>query len=236
MARYITLKDPQERPAEATAWIPREKAAHKMQGPSGQAVASERLIKSSSQHTTRALLQKYGSVDALTQALIESDPEIDFERVGRKTGPSARIWVRDDHTALYAARSLEIIEDPSGVEIDRRKASPVAPTVLRERPLPWTGQLLPIETVVTRFALVKKLQLRHSSPAAYNVLYELARQLHETKRMALVGAGDKGQEPLIMQRGGSPHRGFLEGRVKDGAYLLVLHLSNLELRQGGPTS
>jgi hypothetical protein len=49
--------------------------------------------------------------------------------------------------------------------------------------------------------------------------------------MALVGSGAKGTSPLILQTNGTPYRGFLEGRVKDDAYLLVLHLSNLELKQ-----
>ncbi len=45
-------------------------------------------------------------------------------------------------------------------------------------------------------------------------------------------------KPLILRRGALPYRGFLEGRTRDGQYLLLLPLSNLELteEQEGVTS
>jgi len=46
-----------------------------------------------------------------------------------------------------------------------------------------------------------------------------------------VGSGEKGANPLIFQRNGSPYRGFLEGRIVGDGFLLVLHLSNLELKR-----
>jgi hypothetical protein len=46
----------------------------------------------------------------------------------------------------------------------------------------------------------------------------------------LVGAGPKSNQPLILRRGALPYRGFLEGRTRGAEYLLLLHLSNLELK------
>jgi hypothetical protein len=46
----------------------------------------------------------------------------------------------------------------------------------------------------------------------------------------MLGGGVKGNEPLVFQDGGKSYRAFLEGRVKDNSYLLLLHLSNLELK------
>jgi hypothetical protein len=34
-----------------------------------------------------------------------------------------------------------------------------------------------------------------------------------------------------MNRGGKPYNAFLEGRVKKDSYLLILHLSNMELNK-----
>ena len=45
----------------------------------------------------------------------------------------------------------------------------------------------------------------------------------------MVGGG-KGNDPLVFNDGGKPFRGFLEGRVKDKAYCLILHLSNQEFK------
>ena len=47
----------------------------------------------------------------------------------------------------------------------------------------------------------------------------------------LLGAGPKGNQPLILRRGSVPYRGFLEGRIEGDKYCLLLHLSNLELKQ-----
>ena len=46
----------------------------------------------------------------------------------------------------------------------------------------------------------------------------------------LLGGGEKGKEPLIFQNNGLPWRAFLEGRVQDDAYALLMRLSNLELK------
>jgi hypothetical protein len=48
--------------------------------------------------------------------------------------------------------------------------------------------------------------------------------------MVIVGAGESVKDPLIMQLNGSPYRGFLEGRIDGEKYILLLHLSNMELK------
>ena len=47
----------------------------------------------------------------------------------------------------------------------------------------------------------------------------------------VIGAGDKGNLPLVFQANGKPYRGFLEGKTKDKSYQLVLHLSEMELKK-----
>jgi len=100
-----------------------------------------------------------------------------------------------------------------------------------ETALPWSGRLLDRRKVVRSFALVRKLQLRHINGLTFDFLREIATHLHEADQMLFLGAGSKGNQPLIFQRNGSPYRGFLEGRINDsGGFSLVLHLSNLELK------
>lgn len=234
MPRQLKLQDHQGEAVDAA--ILTSGAAHKSrtQGPDGQPVTSQRVIKSSPDHGLRALLKRYGSMDAVGQALIDGDPEIDAAHIGRKLGPARRVWLRQDGEALYTARRLEVIEGPDGAELERKEALNVEATVLKERALPWTGQLLDPEDVVRAFALVKKLQLRHKNPHSRRTLYELASHLHGAGKLLLVGAGESGRDPLIFQRNSQPYRGFLEGRVRGEAYLLVLHLSNLDLRVPSP--
>ena len=58
----------------------------------------------------------------------------------------------------------------------------------------------------------------------------MAKDLESRDSMMLVGGGAKSNEPLILRRGSVPYRGFLEGRTRGDKYLLLLHLSNLELK------
>ena len=45
-----------------------------------------------------------------------------------------------------------------------------------------------------------------------------------------LGGGASGKEPLLFVPNGSPYRGLLEGRVDGERYMLLLHLSNMELK------
>ena len=92
-----------------------------------------------------------------------------------------------------------------------------------------TGKLIPISAVLTKFVLLKKIQIRHSGSKAFDYLYGIAKLLQDKKSMMYLGVGPTGKHPLIFR--GTPFRGFLEGRVKKDSYSLVLHLSNLELKK-----
>jgi hypothetical protein len=81
-----------------------------------------------------------------------------------------------------------------------------------------------------KLVFAKKYQLSHVNGLTFDFLYEMAKDLHEKDSLMMVGAGAKGNEPLVFQDGGKAYRAFLEGRVKDGKYILLLHLSNLELK------
>ena len=70
----------------------------------------------------------------------------------------------------------------------------------------------------------------HINGLTYDFLYEMAKELHEAKALMIVGAGPNGKSPLIFRSRSLPYRGFLEGRIDGDKYILLLHLSNLELK------
>ena len=59
----------------------------------------------------------------------------------------------------------------------------------------------------------------------------MAKDLDERDSLLLIRGGEKGDEPIVMNRGGKQYNAFLEGRVKDESYCLILHLSNIELKR-----
>jgi hypothetical protein len=64
----------------------------------------------------------------------------------------------------------------------------------------------------------------------FDFLMDLAKELSEKDSMMMLGAGAKGTDPLVFQDGGKSYRAFLEGRVKEDGFVLLMHLSNLELK------
>jgi hypothetical protein len=233
MPRLITIADAKKRDAQIQLDSPaRQDPVRWVAKQSGAPIHLERLIKTTDRCAYDALLAAHGSPEALAKALIEGDPELELEQVGRRLGHATRVHVGPGGQVLYAARVLQVVTAPDGTEKSRGDFVDVEATVGEELPpIVWTGRLMPASDVVRRFVFVRKVQLRHVNGLTFDFLYEMAKSLADEKKMLLVGAGPKGQAPLVFQTNGAPFRGFLEGRVEGDAYRLVLHLSNLELKR-----
>ena len=231
MPRLISIMDAKKRDAQIEVESPKSRVTHQWVGAEGEPVTHQRLVKGTERTTYLALVEETGSPEALSQALIDGDPEIDLSQVGRRLGYTSRVYLGPKGNVLYVARILKVVYAPDGEEKSREDFVDVEATVGEDLPpLPHTGRLMPIDTVIRRFALVRKLQLRHVNGLTFDFLYEIAKSLQEAGKLMFVGAGSKGATPLIFQTNGTPFRGFLEGRVDGESYKLVLHLSNLEIK------
>ena len=219
----IELRSPTR--AEPMRWISRNDQAR---------LKLERLVKATEKTSLDALTRAHGTSDAIANALVEGDPEIDLEQVGRRLGQASRVWVGSAGQVLYAARVLSVVTTPDGTEKSRTDFVDVEATIGEDQPpIAWSGRLMPAAQVVRKFALVRKQQLRHVNGLTFDFLFDIARTLEKSEQLLVVGAGARGQQPLIFQTNGTPFRGFLEGRTDGDRYLLVLHLSNLELKRVG---
>ncbi len=234
MPRLVSIADAKKRDAQIQldSAIKRE-VVKWVAADTGVPVRLERLIKATEKTTYEALSRQYeGDDEKLARALVEGDPEVDLEQIGRRLGNATRVWVGPEGQVLYAARVLMVVTTPEGAEKSRADFVDVEATVGEEQPpLLWSGRMIPAADVVRRFALVRKLQLRHVNGLTFDFLHEMAKTLHDAGKLLVLGAGPKAQLPLIFSTNGAPFRGFLEGRVDGEAYKLVLHLSNLELKR-----
>lgn len=229
--RVINLADAKKRDAHIEIEPPKRSAGYDYLNAEGKKVSTNRIIKGTEDNTWEALLRAHSDdPKKVGEALIEGDPEIDFEQAGRVVGPTDRVYIRQDGSVLYVARTLQVRYDPSGEEVERKDFDDVEATVSEDETIPWSGRMMPTDEVVRKFALSRTLRLRHVNGLTFDFLKEMAQTLEEEGKMLIVGAGPKGKKPLIFQRNGSPYRGFLEGRTSGDGYLLLLHLSNLELK------
>lgn len=199
-------------------------------GVNGKPVAFRRYISAAPATLDEDLMTTLG--ENYAQALIDGDPEINMEIVGKTVEGTQSVLLSHDGEPLFSApKIVEITFAPDGSETERRDPVDVPSTVNDTIPVRWTGKKMPRSEVVRKYLFKRSMQLRHVDGVTYDFLFAMANELASENAMVLLGAGANGKEPLILQVNGSPYRGFLEGRVSDSGYILLLHLSNMELKK-----
>ncbi len=199
--------------------------------PEGRQARNIRFLKSTLDQDIDSLKKVAdASETSVGQMLIAGDPDVDLESVGSLMFNTSRVYVNPDNQILHRATAYEIIKDPDGTERERRPLERTTPNVSGELPLSWSGVYIKRSEVVKKFVFANKLQLTHINGLTYDFLFEMAKDLESRQSLLLVGGGPKSNQPLILRRGSVPYRGFLEGRTRGDKYLLLLHLSNMELK------
>ena len=195
----------------------------------GAPVTFRRFIAASDSGTHEALQKVHG--DDYAQALVDGDPELDLEIIGRPVHGAATVYLSSTGDVLRVApKIVEILMGPDGTERERRAPVETPANVQEAAPVRWGKVKLKRKDAVRRFAFLRTVQLVHVDGLTYDYLHGLAKQLDEADEMVLLAAGANGKEPLVFQVNGVPWRGFLEGRVDGPRYQLLLRLSNLELK------
>lgn len=198
-------------------------------GVPGKKLAFKRYVAATETGLHTRLAKEHG--DALAQKLIDGDPEIDREVVGRDVGDTQTVFLSGSGEVLHASPSLvEVIFGTDGKERERKPAEDVPGNTNGDAPIRWTKMRLKRAEVVGKFAFCRTIQLKHVDGLSYDFLYAMAKELADKDEVARLGAGPKGRDPLIFQDNGARYQAFLEGRVDGPRYKLLLHLSNLELR------
>lgn len=162
--------------------------------------------------------------------LVESDIDVDLEVAGSYLMNTSRVYINGEHEIVHKAIPYEVIKNPDGSVRDERPVQRADQNISGEIPLGWSGVFMKKSEAVKKFVFSNKLQLTHINGLTYDFLYGIAKDLEERDSMMLMGGGPKNNQPLILRRGSLPYRGFLEGRTRAESYLLLLHLSNLELK------
>lgn len=196
----------------------------------GRQASSVRVVKAPIDRDVEALQQTHGDLDGVAQALLEGDPEIDFEKAGRLLRESARVYVDPQGRIVHKVEFWEIVRNPDGSQRARRPRKLPEPNVAGEVPLRWSGIYIDKAAACHKFVFSGKVQLHHINGLTYDFLFGMAKELEERNALMLLGAGAKSNQPLILRRGSTPYRGFLEGRTDGDRYCLFLHFSKLELK------
>lgn len=196
----------------------------------GRQARNIRILKSTLDQDINSLKKSAEGIDKVAQTIIDGDPDVNMEVAGSFLNLTSRVYINTENEIVHRVNQFEVIKNPDGSERERRVLERTQQNVTSEMPLRWSGVYLKREEAVRKFIFVNKLQLTHINGLTYDFLYAMAKDLESRDSMLLVGGGAKSNEPLILRRGSVPYRGFLEGRTQGDSYLLLLHLSNLELK------
>jgi len=196
----------------------------------GRQVQSVRLLRCTIDRDADALIKLAGSLDKVSELLLKGDPEVDVESYGRTLSDTSRVYIDPDKKIVHKILEFENVRNADGSLRERRPRVVPVPNTATETPLKWSGKLIKKSEVFNRFVFANKMQVVHVNGLTYDFLYNMAKELHEQQSLMLLGSGPKSNQPLIFQRGGTPYRGFLEGRIEGDKYCLILHLSNMELK------
>ncbi len=196
----------------------------------GKPVTNQKLLKTDVLHDLPELLKKKKKLEKVADALIKDDPEIDIEQFGMFLTDTSRVYVTKKGI-VHLVEEFEVITNPDGTVRDRRPRVKAPQNMNSEFPIRWTGKYIKKEEAINRFVFTNKKQLVHVNGLTFDFLFDMAKELDKKKSLLLIRGGEKGNEPIVMNRGGKPYNAFLEGRVRKDSYCLILHLSNMELKK-----
>ena len=229
MSRYIHISDTKGRDAEVVFTWKTKKPKVKFVTSKGEDVTTVRVLKGGVQNSFEGMTKVHGDGEAIAQAMLSGDPEIDLQLTGRFIQGSSRVYIDSELKPVSRITKKEVVYAPDGSVKEERVPKEWLANILSEIALK-PGKLFPKKDMYNKLVFAKKYQLHHINGLTFDFLFEMAKELNDKESLMMLGGGAKGNEPLVFQDGGKTYRAFLEGRVKDNSYVLLLHLSNLELK------
>ena len=153
--RYIRLTDNKNRDARVQYASPSKKKRGGYRNEEGEEIKSYRFINDTEGYNPQNLLALHEDRDELAEELIKGDPEIDMEKAGRLIDYASQVWIANNGKVLYSAKLMDIVYTPEGDVKSTEEFKDQEPTVMEDIALPWTGKLMPISTVLSKFVLLR---------------------------------------------------------------------------------
>jgi|TARA_B110000967_G_C18884723_1_gene563270 hypothetical protein len=233
MIRYIKIEDENKRDAEITFKSVTQKNSVYLALENGVKPINKKVIKSSKDFTLETLTGKLDPSDEelnnFSEKLLNQDIEIDFELFGKFIDKTDRIYTNKNLNPVFNVDLIEKVFDTEGNLKEERKPTYLNSNISGESILKWTGKYIPKNKLYNKVVLSSKYQIKHVNGLTFDFLYKISKTLNDKDSFMVIGGG-KGNEPLVFNDGGKPYRGFLEGKVNENSYCLILHLSNQEYK------
>lgn len=176
-------------------------------------------------------LRRLEPVPETIEKLRESDDEVDLNVIGRPLEDVTRAYFNPETREIARSFEITLIQyDAEGNEKERKPFERRKPNVDDEVYPVKIGKFVPRAKFFEHFVVERAYQLGHDDTLKYEFLYELAAKLEKDECVALLGAGPKGQGPLVFKDNGRPFRCALTGRTEGERYELLVLLLGQELK------
>jgi len=233
MIRYIKIEDANKRDAEITFKSVKSGDLIYLALENGEKPINKRVIKSTSENSIEHLIGKneptQEDYNSFSEKLMENDSEIDFELFGKYVDKTDKIYTNTDLKPVYNVTISEQILNTEGELVEEKEQTFNKSNINGDSTVRWTGKYIPKNKIYNKIVLSSKYQLKHINGLTFDFLFNVAKDLHEKDSLMMLGGG-KGNEPLTINDGGRPYRAFLEGKVKENSYCLIMHFSNQEYK------
>jgi hypothetical protein len=217
MIRYIKLSNEKNRDAEVTYRSLNPKSSIRLGVNAPGDVINKRVLKSTSTTDFSTLIKDF-KVDN------KEDEELQKYISGLQ-----RVYVNEQQKPVFKVKKTEKIFSPTA-ELKEEREPKYNESNILDQIVKWTGKMMSKSKVYNKLVFNKKYQIKHINGLTYDFLFEMAKQLSDKDSLMMLGGGKSGKEPLVMNDGGKPYRAFLEGRVQEDKYCLILHLTDQELK------
>ncbi|MGB0579520.1 MAG: hypothetical protein ACPGVU_07445 [Limisphaerales bacterium] len=160
------------------------------------------------------------------EAMRKADPEIDLQAIGGILDTTTRAYYdRDTKEVATNFQVFNVALNPDGSEKERKLFTPRHQNTNHETNPVKIGKLVPRAALFKKFVISGAHQLVHADGVQYEFLHGIAKSLADKQQAALLGAGTKGNAPLVFQENGRTIRCALTGEVDGENYkLLILQL------------
>jgi hypothetical protein len=168
-------------------------------------------------------------------SLRDGDPELDLGLAGMRidaddTTPAYFDASADQPQPIGDFNDVDIVFDASGSEKARRPHLKRTANLNDVHPIKVTKRISQTEAL-SSFAPKQSLQVVHVDGLSFDFLRDFALDLIAKNEAAILGAGPKGNLPIVLRNHGTPYRGFLVALSANAeAYQLLLLLSDQELK------
>lgn len=197
--------------------------------PNGAEVFRQRYLVFDVNKRDEVLLKQENAIEKLK----ESDDEIDIELAGKYIKSTTRIVVNEKFDPVFNYMKHDVLIQPDG-SIKERPHQLTLGNVNQEVPVRITKELIDPKDCIMKYFFRKSYFITHTNGLTFKFLYDIAKRLFESGKFARVDAYDpktKKHQPLVLYDNGRKFpRAYLEGRIKDNSYCLILHLSDQELK------